>query len=58
MTSWETLFAKVIVPMTGLGAFIYAALGGPVPLALYPLIGYMVGFPAIQWLDRIRRNGK
>lgn len=54
---WITLFEKVIVPMAGLGAFVYAALGGPVPIPLYPMIGLMLGLPALRWLDRIRKNG-
>jgi hypothetical protein len=57
MNSWELLFEKVIVPTIGLGLVIFAAFGGPVPLALYPVLAGMIGHPGVRALDRIRKNG-
>jgi hypothetical protein len=57
MTTWQALFEKVIVPVAGLGSVIYAALGGPVPLELYPVLAGMIGYPGVRALDRMRQNG-
>lgn len=57
VSTWEVLFEKAIVPMTGLALVIYAALGGPVPIALYPVLAGMIGYPGVRALDRLRRNG-
>jgi hypothetical protein len=54
---WTTLFEKVVVPMTGLIIVAFAASGGPVPLALYPVAAGMIGYPGVRALDRLRRNG-
>jgi hypothetical protein len=56
MSTWERLFEKVIVPTTGLVIVVFAALGGPVPLALYPVAAGMIGYPGVRALDRIRKN--
>lgn len=57
MSTWERLFEKVIVPTAGLGLVIFAALGGPVPIALYPVLAGMIGYPGVRALDRMRKNG-
>lgn len=55
MTRWQALFEKVIVPSVGLGLVIYAALGGSVPVALYPVLAGMIGYPGVKALDRARK---
>lgn len=57
MTTWQSLFEKVIVPLAGLALVIDAALGGRVPLALYPVLAGMIGYPGVRALDRARQNG-
>lgn len=54
---WTMLFERVIVPMTGLMIVVFAASGGPVPLALYPVAAGMIGYPGVRALDRLRKNG-
>jgi hypothetical protein len=57
MRTWEAFFEKILVPSTGLGLVIFAGLGGPVPLALYPVLAGLIGYPGVRALDRFRRNG-
>lgn len=57
LSTWSGLFEKVIVPIAGLAVFVYAAVGGPVPIPLYPLVAAAIGFPAFRALDRLKQNG-
>lgn len=54
--AWQMLFEKVLAPATGLGIVIFAALGGPVPLALYPVAVFLTGLPGWRLLDVVRKN--
>jgi hypothetical protein len=55
---WELIFEKAVVPITGLALVVFAAFGGPVPLALYPVLAGMIGYPGVRALDRVRKNGQ
>lgn len=56
MVNWTAFFEKVVIPVTGLLAFVYAAAGGPVPIALYPIVAGMIGLPVFRALDKIRQT--
>lgn len=56
MDTWEQLFERVLVPVTGLLGVVYAAVGGPVPPALYPVLLGMIGYPIARAYDRRRRG--
>ena len=58
ISTWSEFIEKIVVPMSGIGVFIFAALGGPVPIPLYPLVAAAIGYPGFRALDRIRTNGK
>ena len=56
MQTWQELFEKVIVPLCGLAGIAFAALGGDVPQALYPVLAGMIGYPAVRAADKARRD--
>lgn len=56
MSTWKELFEQVIVPCTGLILIVLAAIGGPVPASLYPILIGLVGYPVVRVADKARRE--
>lgn len=57
MSRWQAIIERGVIPVWGCLLATAVADGWPVPVAFYPVIAGMIGFPALRALDRIRQNG-